>query len=399
MMDQTSSLQFAVAISRNSNEKEAAQSLCHDIQKELGSNPVDLAFIFFSAHYEPHIQAISTFLEQQLSVHCLLGSMGEGVIAGSEEIEEGPAISIWAARLPEVTITPVRLAPPPSDERDMRQDWLEPLGMHITPQAFLILADPFTTPMNEVLSSTNDRCPGVPVIGGLASGGQEDGANRLLLNSEMFHDGLVGVALSGAICINPIISQGCRPFGERFIVTKAQHNVVHELSGQPALKQLEAVFESLPLEEQHLAQRALHVGLIIDEHRNRFERGDFLVRNLIGADRSTGSLVFGDLAQEGQTIQFHVRDADSASEDFSLMLSEMRAVSTKPPLGALLFSCCGRGKGLFGKPHHDIGILRKETGNIPIGGFFAQGEIGPVGGNNFLHGYTASVALFTEPVN
>lgn len=398
MIDNKSPLQFAVAMSRNPNGMEAAQSLCDDIQREVRSLPIDLAFVFFSAHYGPDIQPICAFLEKTLEAQCLLGSMGEGVIAGSEEIEEGPAITIWAARLPSVELTPLRLEPPPHDQRDIGQAWLEPLGMHSNPQALLILADPFTTPMNEVLSTMSDRCPGSPVIGGLASGGQEEGANRLILNGQIYHDGLVGVALSGAVCISPIISQGCRPFGERFVVTKAQHNIVHELSGKPALKQLESVFESLPVEEQYLAQRALHVGLIIDEHRNRFERGDFLVRNLIGADRGTGSLVIGDLAQEGQTIQFHVRDAESASEDLSLLLSTVRSHSSKPPLGALLFSCCGRGKGLFGKPHHDIGILRKEAGNIPIGGFFAQGEIGPVGGNNFLHGYTASVALFTEPV-
>ncbi|TAJ25724.1 MAG: hypothetical protein EPO64_07635, partial [Nitrospirae bacterium] len=171
----------------------------------------------------------------------------------------------------------------------------------------------------------------------------------------------------------------------------------HELGGSPALDRLQAVFESLGGEERQMAHRALHLGIVIDEHRARFERGDFLVRNLIGADRGSGSVAIGDRVQEGQTVQFHLRDAQSASEDLNVLLAADRAKHQKPPLGALLFSCCGRGRGLFGRAHHDIAAVREREGEMPIAGFFAQGEIGPVGGSNFLHGYTASLALFSEP--
>ena len=184
--------------------------------------------------------------------------------------------------------------------------------------------------------------------------------------------------------------------GDRFVVTKAEHNLIHELGGVPALERLQAVFESLSEEDRRHAHRALHLGIAINEHRDRFERGDFLVRNLVGADQTTGAVAVGDIVQEGQTVQFHLRDAQSASEDLNALLAADRSAHRHPPLGALLFSCCGRGQGLFGRPHHDATATAQRLGAIPLAGFFAQGEIGPVGGRNFLHGYTASMALFAE---
>ena len=164
----------------------------------------------------------------------------------------------------------------------------------------------------------------------------------------------------------------------------------------PALERLEAVFESLTDEDRQRAHRALHLGIVIDEHRNRFERGDFLIRNLLGADRTTGTVAIGDVVQEGQTVQFHLRDAESATDDLNSLLATDRAEHRRPPLGALMFSCCGRGRGLFGRPNHDVAVTMERLGPIPIAGFFAQGEIGPIGNRNFLHGYTASLALFSE---
>jgi small ligand-binding sensory domain FIST len=194
-----------------------------------------------------------------------------------------------------------------------------------------------------------------------------------------------------------VISQGCQPIGERFVVTKADQHLVYELGGQPALKRLQDAFESLEGVNRRDAHRMLHVGIVIDEHRSRFERGDFLVRNLVGADQRLGAIAIGDTVREGQTLQFHLRDAKSASEDLHFLLAADRSRHHRPPLGALLFSCCGRGEGLFGRPHHDSGGVQERFGHVPLAGFFAQGEIGPVGGRNFLHGYTASLALFAEP--
>jgi small ligand-binding sensory domain FIST len=179
------------------------------------------------------------------------------------------------------------------------------------------------------------------------------------------------------------------------MITQAEQNVVQELSGKPALERLREVFSLLSPAEQQQAERALHLGIVIDEHKDHFERGDFLIRNLIGADQQTGGFAVGDIVKEGQTVQFQLRDAAAASEDLHALLTGERATQgDQPPAGALIFSCNGRGQRFFKASHHDAGAIQDEMGSLPVAGFFAMGEIGPVGGNNFLHSYTASVALF-----
>ena len=389
-------MQFASAVSKDLNAAEAGRALTGQIESVLGNGPIDLACLFFSSHYAEHAEQLSAAVYDRLSPRTLLGCTGEGVIAGSEEIERAPAVTLWAAQLPDTSLIPWHMSGGQDGGDVAVMEWPQ---LDALPEAstLLMLADPFSVPMDEVLSGLADHCPGSVAIGGMAGGGHDEGENRLLLNEGVYTGGLIGVAISGAVSVRTVVSQGCRPIGERYVVTKAERNVIHELGGLPALDQLRQMFESLSSHDRNLAQNALHVGIVMDEQRNRFERGDFLVRNLIGADRSSGSLAIGDILTEGQTIQFHVRDAQSASEDLNLMLAAERSRQTTPALGALLFSCCGRGRGLFGRPHHDVTVVRERAGDIPVSGFFAQGEIGPVGGANFLHGYTASVALFSEP--
>jgi small ligand-binding sensory domain FIST len=336
---------------------------------------------------------LAQVLTETLRPNLLIGCSGEGVIAGSEEVETAPAVTVWAAVLPDVDLHPLRSSFSPTQDQFHLVDWPQPGAEEAS---FLLLADPFTTPVQEILGILEERYPGAKAVGGLAGGGQEAGMNRLILNDHVLDGGLVGVRLTGAVEIRPIISQGCRLIGDRFVVTKAERNLIHELGGVPALERLQTVFESLSEEDRQHAHRALHLGIVIDEHRNRFERGDFLIRNLLGADRTTGAVAIGDVVQEGQTVQFHLRDAESATEDLNVLLATDRAGHRHPALGALMFSCCGRGRGLFGQPNHDAAATTEQLGPIPIAGFFAQGEIGPIGHRNFLHGYTASLALFAE---
>jgi small ligand-binding sensory domain FIST len=387
-------LQFASALSRNTDTEAATRDVADAIRQQIGQHPVDLAFVFFSAHHSAQATVISTMLKEALRAEVCVGCSGEGVIGGPEELETAPALTLWVARLPHVHVTPLRLSF--SDVQDQIQitGWPETT---VADSTFILVADPFTTPVQDVLSMMAERYPQAKAIGGLAGGGHDAGANRLLLNNEVFGDGLVGVQLIGPVSVRTVISQGCRPIGDRFVVTKAEQNLIYELGGQPALQRLQEVFESLENTRRRDAHLALHLGIVIDEHRNQFERGDFLVRNLIGADQQTGAIAIGDVVQEGQTVQFQLRDGVSASEDLQILLAKDRTVHRTLPLGALLFSCYGRGQGLFGRPHHDTGVVHERFGHIPVAGFFAQGEIGPVGGRNFLHGYTASVALFSEP--
>jgi len=386
-------MQFAVALSKQTDTDAATLEVAAAIRARLGGTPIDLACVFFSAHHTERVGRLTEVLTETLRPKLLLGCSGEGVIAGAEELETQPAMTVWAAVLPDVHLHPLHSSFSPTQDQFHLTGWPIP---GVDDGSFLLLADPFTTPVQDILGILDDRYPGAQAIGGLVGGGQEVGANRLVLNDQVYDGGLVGVRLSGAVDIRPVISQGCRLIGERFVVTKAEQNLIHELGGEPALGRLQTVFSSLSEDDRRGANRAVHLGIVIDEHRNRFERGDFLIRNLLGADQTTGAVAVGEVVQEGQTVQFQLRDAVSASQEFNALLAADHARHRHPPLGALMFSCCGRGQGLFGKPNHDAGTASARLGAIPLAGFFAQGEIGPIGGRNFLHGYTASLALFAE---
>jgi small ligand-binding sensory domain FIST len=390
----TPAFQFATALSHKTDTEAAIRDLADSILMQMGTVPIDLAFVFFSVHHTSQAALISAMLQKTLGARVCLGCSGEGVISNSEEIETAAALTIWAASLPDVKLTPLQLSMSQLQDHIRMAGWPEP---GIEDSTFLLLADPFSTSMQEILSLMTDRYPHGKVVGGLVGGGQDSGENRLLLNDRCFDGGVVGVQLTGPIAVRTVTSQGCRPIGERFVVTRAEQNLIYELGGVAALKRLQDVFESMGGTQRRDAYRALHLGIVIDEHRSHFERGDFLVRNLIGADQQAGAVAIGDVVQEGQTVQFHLRDAKSASDDLHFLLAADRTKHRSPPLGALLFSCCGRGEGLFGQPHHDSGVVQERLGPIPTAGFFAQGEIGPVGGRSFLHGYTASVVIFSEP--
>jgi small ligand-binding sensory domain FIST len=232
------------------------------------------------------------------------------------------------------------------------------------------------------------------VIGGMASGSHVPDQNRLVLDGTAVTEGAVAVELDGPITIRTVVSQGCRPIGRTAIVTRVEQNVIRELGRRPALEVLREVFEGLSEEERERVQQGLFIGRVINEYQETFRRGDFLLRNVIGADEA-GGIAITDVVRVGQTVQFHVRDADTADEDLTVMLDAQRTQAT-PAAGGLLFSCNGRGSRLFAQPHHDVTVLHDVLGAVPVAGFFAMGEIGPVGDQNFVHGYTASIALFED---
>jgi small ligand-binding sensory domain FIST len=257
-----------------------------------------------------------------------------------------------------------------------------------------MLAEPFSFPADQLLGRLNEDRPGVTILGGMASGGGRPGQNRLLLGPNQIDSGAVAALISGPVSVRSVVSQGCRPIGRHLLVTKADQNVILELSGKPALAQLREMFQELPQRDQALIQKGLHVGRVINEMQGEFGRGDFLVRNVIGADPQSGAIAIGDYVRRGQTVQFHVRDHQTADEDLRELLTAAAGGANSSPAGALLFTCNGRGTRMFESPDHDAGVLQETWPDLPVAGFFAQGEIGPVGGRNFLHGFTASMALF-----
>jgi small ligand-binding sensory domain FIST len=258
----------------------------------------------------------------------------------------------------------------------------------------LLLGDPYTFPTDQFLTRMNEDARGVPVLGGMASGIGGAGECRLIQGETVHDQGAIGVLLEGELGLRWIVSQGCRPIGRHMVVTKAQQNVILELGGRTPLDQLRELWPTLPTRDQRLFQSGLHLGRVLNEYRGEFQRGDFLIRNVVGVEPNSGALIINDHVRVGQTVQFQLRDAEAADEDLHALLQLDLHAHERRPAGALLFSCNGRGTRLFEQPDHDARVVRKEAGPIPLAGFFAMGELGPVGGQNFIHGFTASVALF-----
>ena len=392
-------MQCHVATAREFGTTHVTQALIKSVREAFGQRAVDLACLFFTPHYAESSEELVRSLHRQLAPGVMVGCMGEGIIGSTEEYENKPAVILWVAHVPGVQMVPLHVTFHEKEEKAyVLEGWPRELDAPTDRPTFLVFADPFSTPVEDVFRTMERHCPGAPAIGGLASGGSDIGENRLVLNGEIMENGLVGVALWGPVSIRTLVSQGCQPIGERFVVTRAERNIIYELGGAPTLARLQETLQRLGPEGGQRAAMSVQVGVAFDEQRERFDRGDFLIRGLVGADQRSGGVAISDVVKEGQTIQFHVRDPKAASEDFNLLLAQDRLTYPQAVLkGALLFSCYGRGRRFFAEPNHDIAALQRRTAGIPVAGFFASGEIGPVGGKNFIHGYTASVALFSGP--
>lgn len=385
---------IAAALSTLSSPLHAAEEAADEVARALGA-PADLVMAFVAAGYNQDPTALAAIVRRQTGAKTLLGCTGESIVGNGREIEQAPAVAVWGAVLPGVSLHPLRLEFERTPEGGSIVGW--PAGLPETwpnGSALLALGEPFSFPADLLLERLNEDRPGLPVLGGMASGGWGPGQNRLLLDDQEYSDGLVGVLVHGRVRVRTLVSQGCRPIGRHFVVTKAQQNVIVELSGKPAMQQLSAVYGELSPQEQALVRHGLHVGRVTNEYQAEFRRGDFLVRNVVGADPESGVIAIGDFVRPGQTVQFHLRDAASADEDLRELLVAHAAAHPPRPLGGLLFTCNGRGSRLFDAPDHDADALQTAWPELPLAGFFAQGEMGPVGGKNFVHGFTASVALF-----
>lgn len=385
-------MRFSAAYNTIGDSRKAVEQACAVVRDGLEGDRPDLAVIFVSAHHA-EFDELPMLVEERLGSRHLLGCTCETVIGGGEELENRPAVSVWTAALPGVEIVTCHA------EFERTPDGLLCSGMPLADEmefpvgAAIFLGDPYTCAAQSLIARIADDHPNVPVVGGMASSATAPGENRLYIDGRTVSHGGVGVLLGRGVDIRTVVSQGCRPVGVPFIVTKSDENVVHELGGVPAMLRLQEIFDEADEWDQQLLQRGPHVGLAIDEHRSEFGRGDFLISGVLGGDRETGALALGNVVRIGQTLQFHVRDADAADEDLRSLL-DSRLESGDPPGAALLFSCNGRGTRMFADRNHDAGVIQELAGPIPLAGFFAQGELGPVSGSNHLHGFTASVALF-----
>jgi len=358
----------------------------------------DVGVVFLSNIDRRTARSAMETMRESVAAGCLVGGTVEGVIACGREQEAGPAVAVWLGRFPGATITPFAIEHARTPDGGLFSGWPPAIENAWPPDATVILlADPFSFPVEPFIDRLGEDHPGVPVVGGMLSGASSPGGNTLLLGGATYDSGAVGFIVSGSVRVRPVVSQGCRPIGRTLLVTKAEENVIFELGGRPALERLQEIYEGLDADEKNLVRSSLHVGRVASEYQDSFSHGDFLVRNVVGAEPRSGVIAIGDHVRVGQTIQFHVRDAASADADLRTLLGRARDASAgSGPAGALVFSCNGRGSRLFAEPHHDARAVEACYGPIPAAGFFAQGEIGPIGRRNCLHGFTASIAVF-EP--
>ncbi|MGH3907419.1 MAG: FIST signal transduction protein [Pseudonocardiaceae bacterium] len=354
-----------------------------------GQRP-DLLCVFVCGDDPAAVEAAGQRAMEVADAHTTLGCGAGGVIGVGRGVEAEPAVSAFAACLPGARCTPFHL--------ELVQT---PVGAAVTGMpdrreddaVAVLLADPATFPVAAYVQRSNDELNGLPFIGGVASGPVDSGSARLFMDGRSVLAGAVGVVLGGSVAVRPVVSQGCRPFGPPMTVTKAEGNVLLELAGTPALTKLEEIVAELGPEDQLAVAHGLNIGVVMDEYAPEHERGDFLIRGVVGADHDRAAIAIGDFVEVGRTVRFQVRDAFAADEDLGELFARFRAKSG-PVGGALLFSCNGRGRAMFPSADHDVLAVRAGLDVPGVAGFFAAGEIGPVAGRNHVHGFTASILAF-----
>ncbi|MBX3396324.1 MAG: FIST C-terminal domain-containing protein [Phycisphaerae bacterium] len=388
-------MKFKSSLSTNSNFADAVSEVCDAV---TGVKP-DLALLFVSPHFEDECDEILSGVLERTNARNLIGCTGDGIIGNGREVEQAPAIALWTAELSHTRIMPFVLDADDLNQFDEDEHWTDRVcAVPDEKPGFVILPEPFTigARIEYALQQIDRIFPGSPVVGGLASAGQKPGENRLFLNDQVLRQGLAGVSISGPVVIESIVSQGCRPIGEPLVITRAEQNVIQELRGRPAMEVLQSIFRTANPEDQALMQAGgIHIGSAIDAERGN-EAHEFLIRNLMGVVENTGIAV-ATLVRPGQMIQFHVRDSKSADSEMKSLIRQRVEQMKTPPRGGLLFTCNGRGSRMFGVPNHDINVVNEAAPNCEIAGFFAAGEIGPVGDRTFIHGFTSSLILFREP--
>ena len=382
-------MKAAGALVLTSEASAAARQAVAEARASLGVQTPSFAVLFASAHFSGSAPALVAAVAEQAGGVPLIGCVAQAVAGGAREVESEPAVSLWlAADLGPVETFAMEFVRTPSGGAFG--------GYRFAAGSHLMLCDPFTFPAGDLLAHLNQHVPGAVVMGGMASGGLRSGHSLLFLDDRVVTRGAVGAHLPRA-GIHPLVAQGCRPVGDPYTVTRADGNMIIELGGRPPLARLRELAAALPDRERELLARGAHLGIVIDEYRAEPAQGDFLVRGIAGADPESGAIAVGSELEVGQTVQFHVRDARSADEDLRrILVRAAGALGGRPLAGALLFTCTGRGTRMFAEPDHDTGLLAQALGQLPVAGFFCDGELGPVGGQNFLHTFTASIALFPE---
>ena len=370
-------MKWASAVSSATTLGDAIAETASRVRRELDDAAPDLAMVFVSPHHAGGFDAVPELVRAALEPRTLVGCSAGGIIGGGHEVENEAGFSLTAARLPDVTITPFHTVDP------------VPPAVAGEPAQLVVLPEPFSFDAETFLHLIDHRLPGSTVIGGIASGGRQPGENALFLDGAVHRDGVVGVALAGNVRVDTVVAQGCRPIGEPMFVTRAERNLLFEVDGRSPAAVLSDLHRRASERDKELFRSSLFLGLVMREQQE-YGQGDFLIRNVLGLDGKTGAVAVGAALRTGMVVQFHLRDARTSADDLDAMLGRYH----EKPAGSLLFSCLGRGQHLYGRADHDTDLVRRHLGEVPLGGFFCNGEIGPVQGTTFLHGYTSAFGFF-----
>lgn len=412
-------MQWTNALSTHPSLETAIDQVVEGIQQTLSASP-HLGILFVSSAYTSDYPRLLPLLLDKYPIPVLVGCGGGGIIgmndqAQVQEIEENPALSLTVAHLPNVDIHPFYLTDENLPDLDSSpQRWIEAVGVSPdkNPQ-FILLSEPFSSPINDLIEGLDFAYPNAIKVGGLASSAAMGVSSALFAHtptekqSRLYRNGTVGVALSGDIIVETIVAQGCRPIGHPYQITQGERNIVVAVTESesgasanalPPVEALRQLLSTLSEKDQQLAQNSLFIGIARDEFALKLNPGDFLIRNLLGVDPRSGAIAIGDRVRPGQRLQFHLRDAQTSADDLQLLLEayQQSHLHSSQPQAGLMFSCLGRGQGLYGMPNFDSGLFNHYFPHIPLSGFFCNGEIGPVGGRTFLHGYTSAFALFRQ---
>ena len=405
-------MQWANALSTRPSLEAAVQEVVTQVQQTITSS-LDLGIVFISSAFESEYARLMPLLQEKLSIPVLIGCSGGGIVGmaeeGAKEIEANVALSLSVGYLPGVEVKPFLIRPDELPDLDgPPQPWIDLIGVNPEKQPdFIVLADPMAGGLNDFLQGMDFAYPGAAKVGGLASAGSMAARTCVFYQDDVYFGDIVGLALSGNIKLDTIVAQGCRPIGPVYRVTEGERNIILELQevegeerSNPPLKVLQEMLETLDEEDREKIQNSLFVGMAQSEFKATLEPGDFLIRQPMGIDPRVGALAIGDRVRPGQRIQFHLRDAQTSADDLDILLKRYQleqSSNASSAVGALMFSCLGRGESLYDQPDFDSGLFSKSVPNTPISGFFCNGEIGPVGGTSFIHGFTSVFGILRQP--
>jgi small ligand-binding sensory domain FIST len=382
----------------NEFDERELQKWAENIRGQLQAPKVSLGLVFMSPKYFPNAKQILEILQVHAQIPLLAGCSSQSLIVGEEEVEQNAGLTLALYAMPGADVKAAHFTEEQVEEANGPGYW--PLETGVEPKqtnGWLVFIDPFHLDSETWLRTWNEAYAPLPVMGGLASGDYSEQLTQVYLNNEVFEEGGVAISIGGDVKLAGVTSQGCTPIGDTWTLTKVDENIIHEIGNRPAYEVLAETFNGLTPEEQKSARGNLFIGLVVNEYLDEFHRGDFLIRNLLGADPNSGSIAVGALPRLGQTVQFQRRSAAAATEDMNELLARTkRDLGEATIYGGCLCSCNGRGQNMFGKPNHDAQMVQQRLGPLGLAGFFCNGEIGPIGERNFLHGYTASLALFVK---